>query len=219
MLTVGGAKMAKSDGNFVTVRDALAKAPGEVIRLALLMTHYRDPLDWTEDRLRQARQTLDQFYRALEVQTDGNVQHDTAQEWANPIVSALRDDLNVPLALSELHKATTIIHWYDKSAADDRATRQEVLRIGGKLMGLLRNEPKDWFQGRVCITEEHASETDQYDAVFISLEQRIGQCIGERAQARRERRFTDADRIRDELAAEGVILEDHPDGTTTWRKA
>ena len=65
MLTVGGAKMAKSEGNFVTVRDALAGTPGEVIRLALLGTHYRDPLDWTEERLHQARQTLDRCYRAL----------------------------------------------------------------------------------------------------------------------------------------------------------
>src|SRR5438270_1763874 len=65
MLTVGGAKMAKSEGNFVTVRDALAQAPGEVIRLALLGAHYRDPLDWTEQRWRQAKQTLTRFYRAL----------------------------------------------------------------------------------------------------------------------------------------------------------
>src|SRR5947208_4565916 len=65
MLTVGGAKMAKSEGNFVTVRNVLAEAPGEVIRLALLMTHYRDPLDWTEDRLLEARTILDHWYRAL----------------------------------------------------------------------------------------------------------------------------------------------------------
>src|SRR6202158_2854988 len=65
MLTVGGAKMAKSEGNFVTVREVLAEAPGEVIRLALLGTHYRDPLDWTPDRLHEARQTLDRWYRAL----------------------------------------------------------------------------------------------------------------------------------------------------------
>src|SRR5580704_1340776 len=65
MLTVGGAKMAKSEGNFITVRQALAQAPGEVIRLALLGTHYRAPLDWTEERLHEARQTLDRFYFAL----------------------------------------------------------------------------------------------------------------------------------------------------------
>jgi cysteinyl-tRNA synthetase len=65
MLTVGGAKMAQSEGNFITVRDVRAQAPGEVVRLALLGTHYRDPLDWTADRLRQARQTLDRWYRGL----------------------------------------------------------------------------------------------------------------------------------------------------------
>ena len=65
MLSVDGAKMAKSEGNFLTVRDALAEAPGEVIRLALLGSHYRDPLDWTDEKLHQARQSLDRFYRAL----------------------------------------------------------------------------------------------------------------------------------------------------------
>src|SRR5438046_2114167 len=65
MLTVGGAKMATSDGNFITVRDILAEAPGEVVRLALLGTHYRAPLDWNEDRLHEARQTLNRFYRVL----------------------------------------------------------------------------------------------------------------------------------------------------------
>src|ERR1700720_225183 len=96
MLTVGGAKMAKSDGNFITVRDALAQAPGEVIRLALLSTHYRDPLDWTGDRLKQARQTLDLFYRELAIPTGGEVSHDKAREWSSPIIDALSDDLNTP---------------------------------------------------------------------------------------------------------------------------
>src|ERR1700730_10901744 len=76
MLTVGGAKMAKYDGNFITVRDALSQAPGEIIRLALLGTHYRDPLDWTSDRLQQARRSLNRFYSALEVVTGGKVRED-----------------------------------------------------------------------------------------------------------------------------------------------
>ena len=70
MLTVGGAKMAKSEGNFITVRDALAEAPGEVIRLALLGTHYRDPLDWTDDRLRQARQSTRPFLPGADLARD-----------------------------------------------------------------------------------------------------------------------------------------------------
>ena len=202
MLTVGGAKMAKSEGNFVTVRDALAEAPGEVIRLALLSTHYRDPLDWTSERLRQAQQSLNRFYGALGVITGGKVQQEQARKWSRPITDALEDDLNTPLALAELHKTARIIHFYDHESRspDNRATRQEVLRIGGTLMGLLQLDPMEWRQGGVGTTPGHVEKR-----------------IAERARAREERRFADADRIRAELATEGFILEDKPDGTTAWR--
>src|SRR5438874_3483725 len=89
MLTVGGTKMAKSEGNFITVHDALAEWPGEVIRLALLGTHYRDPLDWTEDRLKQARQTLDRFYRALEKPEDAEAPAQSVAESMSPVTKAL----------------------------------------------------------------------------------------------------------------------------------
>src|SRR5229473_1584337 len=97
MLTVGGAKMAKSEGNFITVRDALKQAPGEVIRLALLLTHYRDPLDWTPDRLKQAKQTLDRWYRATRDAPEGPT------EVSTEVDHALSDDLNTPLAIMHLH--------------------------------------------------------------------------------------------------------------------
>src|ERR1700730_8365163 len=108
MLTVGGAKMAKSEANFITVRDILAKAPGEVVRLALLGTHYRDPLDWTPDRLRQASQDLFRFHVALNrgkhsVTFDRSVVPREVQE-------ALSDDLNAPLALARLHEITREIN-------------------------------------------------------------------------------------------------------------
>src|SRR5947207_3775184 len=102
MLTVGGSKMAKSEGNFITVRDALAEAPGEVIRLALLMTHYRDPLDWTEDRLQQARQILDRWYRAL--QEPPRVISDEFMTPDAAVLEALGDDINTPLAIARLHE-------------------------------------------------------------------------------------------------------------------
>src|ERR1700722_15691166 len=128
MLTVGGAKMAKSDGNFITVRDALGQAPGEVIRLALLSTHYRDPLDWTEDRLHEARQTLDRFYRALALPgvrlTANNVDDGT--------LAALDDDLNAPLALAHLHELTGAINRADDPA--DRGRLQGALAAGGQLL-------------------------------------------------------------------------------------
>src|SRR5207237_4145190 len=86
------------EGNFITVRDALAQAPGEVIRLALLSTHYRDPLDWTAERLGQAKQTLDRWYRVLLEDTPSP----QPASLPNEIVQALEDDLNAPLAITRL---------------------------------------------------------------------------------------------------------------------
>jgi cysteinyl-tRNA synthetase len=202
-LSVDSTKMSKSLGNFVTANEVLKEWPGEVVRLALLGTHYRDPLDWTEERLQQAKQTLDRWYRALALTTDGEPDRDLAIKWAEPLFDALRDDLNAPLAIAELHSATRILHLYDdprSQSPNDRATRQEVLRIGGRLMGLLTASPDDWLRGG--------------DADAARIEQRIA----DRALARKERRFADADRIRALLAEDGILLEDKPDGTTEWRR-
>jgi cysteinyl-tRNA synthetase len=196
MLTDAGAKMSKSLGNIHTVRELLDNAPGEAIRLALLSAHYRDPLDWTADRLHQARQTLDRFYRALMAPAEGQVHREKAEKWAKPVVDALEDDLNTPQALAELHTVSGVILRY--STSPDRATHQQVLRRCGALMGVLQHEPLSWFQG-------DKAEAD-----------RIEQQIAARAAARRDRRFAEADKIRTALAAEGVILEDKADGKTTW---
>jgi cysteinyl-tRNA synthetase len=200
MLTVGGAKMAKSEGNFITVRDALAQAPGEVIRLALLMTHYRDPLDWTEDRLHQAKVTLHRFYVALmqSPRVDWQGEFPAPKE----VTAALADDLNTPKAINQLHAiANEMFHIQDGAL---RAARRPELVGAGQLLGLLmhEHEPIRWLQGIMGGSTEN-----------------IGERIAARALARKERRFVDADRIRDELAADGIILEDKPDGTTEWRSA
>jgi cysteinyl-tRNA synthetase len=198
MLTVGGAKMAKSEGNFITVREALAEAPGEVIRLALLGTHYRDPLDWTPDKLRQARQSLDRFYRALTLPRDPIFEKfGEANAALGPVHGALEDDLNAPLALTRLHDLAGAINRTSSDA--ERSALQTALERGGRLMGLLEANPLDWLQRSDKAEAEH-------------IEQRIAA----RAVSRRQRRFGEADQIRAELAAEGIILEDKPDGTTTW---
>jgi cysteinyl-tRNA synthetase len=196
MLTVGGAKMAKSDGNFITVRDALAQAPGEVIRLALLGTHYRDPLDWTEDRLRQAEISSGRFYRALMVDGfDPDLPTPEADGPMQPVLAALADDLNAPLALAHLHELTGAI--YKAADVGERRSLQSALRFGGTLLGLLGRDPREWLE-----PEDPA----------------IDGRIHARAAARQQRNFAEADRIRDELTSEGVILEDKPDGRTTWRR-
>jgi cysteinyl-tRNA synthetase len=119
-LTVNGEKMSKSLGNFFTVRDLLAKAPGEAIRLMLLKTHYRAPLDFTEETLVQAKTELDAFYRALGNPSAGS---------ANAIDEALLDDVNTPLAVTRLH-----------------ALSGDVLRKGAETLGLLRTTAEAWFR-------------------------------------------------------------------------
>jgi cysteinyl-tRNA synthetase len=199
MLTVNGSKMAKSEGNFITVRDALSRWPGEVIRLALLSTHYGDPLDWTDRRIEEARITLDGWYRALALpSTETDEPAPGIYFPTYTVKEALEGDLNTPLALTQLHWMTATINGL--SDIPERARLQRELRTGGELMGLLGQEPSEWFHRGVH-------------------QDRVAAQIAARAAARKERRFTDADRIRAELAAEGVVLEDNPDGTTEWRRA
>src|SRR5215831_3810912 len=197
-LTDAGDKMSKSLGNICTTGELLDEAPGEAIRLALLTTHYRDPLDWTSDRLRQARQTLDRFYRALILPRDTVFERfGAAAEALRPLREALEDDLNTPLALTHLHELAGAINRTSSDA--ERSALQRALETGGQLMGLLGRSPLDWLQGSAT------ADADQ-------IEQRIA----ERAVLRRQRRFREADHVRTELGAEGVLLEDRPDGTTTW---
>jgi cysteinyl-tRNA synthetase len=198
LLTDAGAKMSKSLGNITTVRELIDEAPGEAIRLALLATHYRDPLDWTNDRLRQARQSLDRFYRALSLPRAGVLERfGEADEALRPVREALDDDMNTPFALTHLHELAGAVNRASSDA--ERSALQEALATGGRLMGLLESDPVEWLRG--------STPTDA-----AQIEERIAA----RATARGKRRFAEADHIRAELAAEGVVLEDKPDGTTTW---
>ncbi len=193
-LSVDSTKMSKSLGNFVTAHDVLQHWPGEVVRLALLSSHYRDPLDWTEQKLREARQTLDRWYRALSLFA---VESEASGTEEAKVVEALKDDLNTPQAITRLHEIADTVFRNDA----DRFPLQKALSVGGNILGLLGSHPLDWL---------HQGETE--------ISAKVKERLAERALARKERRFADADRIRAELAAEGIILEDKPDGTTEWRR-
>jgi cysteinyl-tRNA synthetase len=134
MLRINGEKMSKSLGNFFTVRDVLARAPGEAVRLLLLRTHYRSELDFTDAGLQEARGELDRFYRALE-QTKPK-----AATVPEAVLNALCDDLNTPLAISALHSLA------DAALAGDDLASAGLLG-GGALLGLLQQAPDSWFRG------------------------------------------------------------------------
>ena len=200
VLTVEGEKMSKSLGNFVTIRDALAETPGEVIRLALLSTHYRHPLDWTADGIEKARLSTDKFYNALR---KAGVEDGAADDNVDPEVeAALCDDLNTPKALAVLHRLAGDLNRAGGEPAKARACA--ALRGSGALLGLLQADPEAWFRGA-------GQEGGMSDVEIQAL-------IAARAAARAQRDFAEADRIRAAMVAEGIALEDTAEGTL-WRRA
>jgi cysteinyl-tRNA synthetase len=194
-LQVEGRKMAKSEGNFITIRDLLADWPGEVLRFNMLRTHYRQPIDWTIKNLQESWRMLDEWYAIFDITKTKVI---VPEKLHLPFLDALCDDLNTPKAIMELHQLrNAIVH-------DD--SRTELVALVGSLtfLGLLTEEtlPR-WNAGK------HATR-----GIDASTVERL---IDDRNAARKAKKFKEADFIRDELRANGIELEDHKDGTTTWK--
>jgi len=199
-LSIDHEKMSKSLGNVLLVHDLVKDVPGEIIRLALLSAHYRQPLDWSDETLESARRMLDRLYGALRG-VDVSPAARAAAEPPAPLVAALEDDLNTPKAMAELFVVARELNKAD--SADEREALAATILAAGDLLGLLGQDPEDWFAGEAG---------DGLDADTIEA------LIAERAAAKSNRDFAAADAIRDRLAADGVRIEDGPDGTT-WRRA
>ncbi|OSQ44119.1 cysteine--tRNA ligase [Thalassospira sp. MCCC 1A01428] len=195
-LMVEGEKMSKSLGNFVTVHELLESWPGEAIRLAMMGTHYHQPINWTEENLRQAKEALDRFYTALR-QTSYIIHEDA--DVPDGVLNALCDDLNTPLAIAEFHELITQLN----KAKNDRKKAEAKGRVlaAAELLGILEIDVDSWFTGGG--DEDEAAEIDAL--------------IKERAEAKKNRDFAAADQIRNDLLARGIILEDFKDGTT-WKR-
>ena len=197
-LTVNGEKMSKSLGNFFTVHELLDEAPGEALRLSLLSSHYRQPCDFTKDGLAKAKATLDKWYGALR----SVISIAQAEKIPTPIEEALLDDLNTPLAISHIHELVTELN--RAATHDDKAKLKGELMAAGEALGVLLHDPEAWFKGKS--TTDGLSDTD------------IETQIAARLEAKKAKNFAESDRIRDALAAQGIILEDKPDGTTAYRR-
>jgi cysteinyl-tRNA synthetase len=182
-LQVEGEKMSKSLGNFVTIREVLADWQGDVVRLAMLSTHYRQPINWTVKGLEEAEKALANFFDAASADAEARP--------APAVLGALADDLNTPLAIAEMHAL--------RNAAGRKA-------LAGTLafFGFRPDAFEEWREARAPAPALPVEEIDRRIAARLS--------------ARKAKNFAEADRIRDELAALGVVLKDGKDGTT-WEIA
>ena len=197
MLNFGGAKMAKSVGNIRRVHELVREHPPEALRHALLSAHSRQPLEWSEGLVEQSRRTLDRLYGTLRDLADV----DTSPVIPAAIEEALDDDLNTPQALAELSRIAGGAR--KAGAAGDRARLKSELLGAGLALGLLQQDPATWFGSR---------------GVDAGDDARIQALVDERNTAKQARDFARADAIRDQLAGEGILLEDTPGGVR-WRRS
>ncbi|HUR40396.1 MAG TPA: cysteine--tRNA ligase [Verrucomicrobiae bacterium] len=196
-LTMNSAKMAKSVGNVLRVHDLVKVHPGEAIRLALLNGHYRQPLDWTDDTVPQARAQLDRLYGALRELEDVPAAAGVGAPQA--VVDALEDDLNTPQAIAALFESARAARAADAAA---RPSIKAQLLDAGSMLGLLQQQPTAWFRW------QPAGAARDDGAV-----QRL---IDARTAARKSKDYAEGDRLKAELVALGVSIEDTPQGTR-WR--
>ncbi|MDE0004843.1 MAG: cysteine--tRNA ligase [Rhodospirillaceae bacterium] len=208
LVDVSGEKMSKSLGNVLLVRNLLDEAPGEAVRLGLLTAHYRQPLDWNSAVLEDARQKLDKMYGALRnAGVTGPAKgdrppDDPAADPPRGVIEALEDDLNTPRALAEMFGVVRQLN--SESDPDRRSALARELRAGGWLLGLLQDDPEAWFTADRGVDDPG----DEW----------IDAMVQEREAVRRARNFAEADRIRDELASLGILVEDRTEGPR-WRRA
>ncbi|MFT4518561.1 MAG: cysteinyl-tRNA synthetase [Halioglobus sp.] len=200
-IDIDGEKMSKSLGNFHTVRDLLESYRGEVLRFALLSAQYRSPLNFSPDLLDQAQSTLDGLYSTLREAQGVSVDMEVslAQE---PFYQALMDDLNTPIAIAEIH---ALAKQLNKAPDDEKPALKGRILAAGNLLGILEQDPNEWLQG--------AASDDAISAEDIEAQ------IQARQDAKLAKEYGRADEIRDELLAQGVVLEDSREGTKWKRKS
>ncbi len=196
---MAGEKMAKSVGNVVRVAEVLERFPGEAVRLWLLSAHYRQPLDCTEEALREARDALRRWYRVL---ADNRIAAEDPGETLGAVDDALAEDLATPAAIAVLHGLATRANKAETAGERDELARR--LKGEAAHLGLLGADPAVWLK--------HAAPA----AALADAE--VEERLARRRAARTARDFATADALRAELEAAGIVLKDRPDGRTDWER-
>ncbi len=191
-------KMSKSLGNFFTIREVLQKYDSEVVRFFILRAHYRSPLNYSDAHLDDARTALTRLYTALKETPPEAGEPDPTDAYAQRFADAMNDDFNTPIAMAVLFDLATEVN-----RTRSPAMARQLKALANKL-GLLGREPQIFLQGGAA---DGLTDTD------VAAE------IAARIQAKKDKNFAEADRIRAELLAKGIVLEDKPGGVTEWRRA
>jgi cysteinyl-tRNA synthetase len=192
-------KMSKSLGNFFTIREVLEKFDAEVVRFFILRAHYRSPLNYSDVHLEDARTALARLYTALKDTPPDSQPVDWSEPFAQRFAEAMNDDFNTPVAVACLFELATEIN-RDHSVAMAR----QLKKLAG-VIGLLEREPQLFLQGG---GSADGLSDDEVDAQITA-----------RAEAKKNKNFAESDKIRAELLAQGIVLEDKPGGITEWRRA
>jgi cysteinyl-tRNA synthetase len=201
-IRVDNEKMSKSLGNFFTIRDVLKQYDPEVVRFFILRAHYRSPLNYSDAHLDDARHALTRLYTALKEVTPDALPLDMAESHAQRFADAMSDDFNTPIAISVLFDLANEVN---KTKSPILA--RQLRGLAGTI-ALLQRPAQEFLQARPA----GADEGSYNDAM-------IAERIAARAEAKKSRNFVEADRIRAELLANGIILEDKPGGVIEWRRA
>ncbi|MFZ2451221.1 MAG: cysteine--tRNA ligase [Methylovulum miyakonense] len=190
-------KMSKSLGNFFTVREVLKTYRPEIIRFFILLSHYRSPLNYSDEQLDEAGVALTRLYTALRGLEAGGAA--ISAEFVSRFEQAMDDDFNTPVALSVLFDLARELNIAKQAAEPEKCSEYAAtLRFLGGLLGILQNDADNFLQG--------------------DADESIGQQIQARIDAKKAKNWVLADQIRDDLKGQGIILEDSPNGTTTWRR-
>lgn len=212
-------KMSKSLGNFFTVREVLKQYRPEIIRFFILSSHYRSPLNYSDEQLNEAATALNRLYTALRGVTVPDAP--ILPDYQSRFEQAMDDDFNTPVAVSVLFDLARELNKNKGNNPEQAGQLAATLKMLGGLLGILQQDPDVWFKDNVLSLQGTLREIDVLTSAMpdiVNIDEYIEKKIQERLEAKKAKNWALADQIRDQLKEQGIILEDAPNGTTSWRR-